>query len=107
MRILTSLSFIITGLLCATPSYAQSCAQINKGIATISDEIRSMQSESVSDNSAPRETMRASRMSFGAQAQANLIEYGRMNGCKFSGLKLPTSINQQSTPAEGGGNGAL
>ena len=95
-----------TAVVIAAPSYAQSCAQINKGIATISDEIRSMQSESVSDNSAPRETMRASRMSFGAQAQANLIEYGKMLGCKFSGLKLPTSINQQSTPTEGG-NSAL
>lgn len=86
--------------------HAQTCTQINKGIASISEEIKSMQSESISDNSAPRETMRATRMSFGAQAQANLLEYGKTLGCKFSGLKLPTSIQQQSAPAEGS-NGAL
>jgi len=106
MKNLASVTAVVAALICAAPTYAQSCAQVNKGIATISDEIRSMQSESVSDNSAPRETMRAARMSFGAQAQANLIEYGKILGCKFSGLKLPTSINQQSTPAEGS-NGAL
>ena len=106
MRNLISTSVAAAAIACAAPAFAQSCAQINKGIATISDEIRSMQSESVSDNSAPRETMRASRMAFGAQAQANLIEYGKLIGCKFSGLKLPTSIIQQSTPAEGN-NGAL
>jgi hypothetical protein len=106
MKNLISTSLAAAAVTCAAPAFAQSCAQVNKGIATISDEIRSMQSESVSDNSAPRETMRAARMSFGAQAQANLIEYGKILGCKFSGLKLPTSINQQSTPAEGG-NGAL
>jgi hypothetical protein len=106
MKNLISTSLAAATVTCAAPAFSQSCAQVNKGIATISDEIRSMQSESVSDNSAPRETMRAARMSFGAQAQANLIEYGKILGCKFSGLKLPTSIKQQSTPAEGG-NGAL
>lgn len=82
----------------ALPANAQNCAQINKGISTISDQIRIMQSESISDDSAPRETMRAARMTFGAQAQANLIEYGKMQGCKFSGLKLPTSIQQEQDP---------
>lgn len=45
-------------------------------------------------------------MSFGAQAQANLIEYGKMLNCKFDALKLPTSIKQQSNPTVGG-SGAL
>lgn len=102
--------FILVSLAAAglfsTPVHAQTCTQINKGIASISEEIKSMQSESISDNSAPRETMRATRMSFGAQAQANLLEYGKTLGCKFSGLKLPTSIQQQSIPAEGS-SGAL
>jgi hypothetical protein len=89
-----------------SPAHAQTCTQINKGIASISEEIKTMQTEGISDNSAPRATMRASRMTFGAQAQANLMEYGKTLGCKFSGLKLPTSIQQQSTPAEGS-SGAL
>ena len=75
-----------------SPAHAQTCTQINKGIASISEEIKTMQTEGISDNSAPRATMRASRMTFGAQAQANLMEYGKTLGCKFSGLKLPTSI---------------
>jgi len=105
MRNVILVSLTAAGLL-STPANAQTCTQINKGIASISEEIKSMQSESISDNSAPRETMRATRMSFGAQAQANLLEYGKTLGCKFSGLKLPTSIQQQSAPAEGS-SGAL
>lgn len=97
---------IMTGLLCSSPTIAQTCSEINKGIALISEEIRSMQSEGESDNSAPRANMRASKMTFGAQAQTNLIEYGKMLGCKFSGLKLPTSIKKESTPA-GSNSGAL
>lgn len=83
---------------------AQTCQGVNQGIARISSEIRSLQAEEVGDNSAPRATMRAARMSFGAQAQANLIEYGRAQGCKFSGLGLPTSITGADSPSvEGSG----
>lgn len=83
---------------------SQTCQGVNQGIAKISSEIRSLQAEEVGDNSAPRSTMRAARMSFGAQAQANLIEYGRAQGCKFSGLGLPTSITGSDSPSvEGSG----
>ena len=72
---------------------SQTCDQVNDGISAISEEIREMQEQEERDNSAPRATMRASRMSFGAQAQANLLAYGKTIGCKFSGLDLPRSIS--------------
>lgn len=71
---------------------AQTCDQVNAGIFAISEEIKEMQEQEARDNSAPRATMRASRMTFGAQAQANLLDYGKTIGCKFSGLDLPRSI---------------
>jgi len=88
-----------TGALAMTPisANAQSCEQVTKGIAGISKEIRDMQSEGAADNSAPRATMRAARMTFGAQAQANLITYGKSLGCKLTGLNLPVSIEGSGT----------
>ena len=54
-----------------------------------------MQLQEIGDNSAPRATMRAARMSFGASAQSNLIAYGRSMGCRLSGLELPLSIEHE------------
>jgi len=36
-------------------------------------------------------------MTFGAQAQANLITYGKSLGCKLTGLNLPVSIEGSGT----------
>jgi hypothetical protein len=91
-------ALLVAGIsLCPLRAIAQTCQGVNQGIARISSEIRSLQAEEAGDNSAPRATMRAARMAFGAQAQANLIEYGRALGCKFSGLGLPTSITGSDT----------
>jgi len=99
-------ALLFTSAICIAPisAGAQSCDQVNKGIAGISKEIRDMQVEGASDNSAPRATMRAARMTFGAQAQSNLMSYGRALGCKFSGLNLPTSI-QGGDDAQSGKGG--
>ena len=97
-------SFVLVTLLtgCASvlstntpPANAQSCAQLRSGIKNISTEIKEIQLQAIGDNSAPRATMRASRMAFGASAQSNLIAYGRSMGCQLSGLELPLSIRHQ------------
>ena len=78
------------------PANAQSCAEIQDGIRKISSEIKEIQLQEIGDNSAPRATMRAARMSFGATAQANLLALGKSIGCSSSGLNLPLSIEHSS-----------
>lgn len=99
------LGTVAAGCISQIPSAnAQSCNQANQAISNISKEIKAMQEGGERDNSAHRATMRAARMTFGAQAQANLLTYGKSIGCKFSGLNLPLSI---SAPTQNAGEGDL
>ena len=70
----------------------EKCEAIKSSIANISKEIKDMQIQEASDNSAPRASMRASRMTFGAIAQKNLISLGKLSGCDLVDISLPESI---------------
>ena len=70
----------------------EKCEAIKSSIANISKEIKDMQIQEASDNSAPRAQMRASRMTFGAIAQKNLISQGKLSGCDLADISLPESI---------------
>jgi len=70
----------------------EKCNSIKTSIANITKEIKDMQIQEASDNSAPRASMRASRMTFGALAQKNLISQGNASGCELAGISLPKSI---------------
>ena len=85
-----------------TSTLAQSCQQVNEGIAGISAEIAQLKADGAGDNSVYRAILRTSKMTFGANAQANLMTYGKTLGCKFSGLELPRAIGREKEPGDGG-----
>ena len=93
---------LLVGTLMPTSALAQSCKQVNEGIARISSEINQLKADGAGDNSVYRAILRTSKMDFGSQAQANLMTYGKTLGCKFSGLNLPTAIEGQKEPGDGG-----
>lgn len=92
----------LVAILTPPSALAQSCQQVNEGIAGISSEINQLKADGAGDNSVYRAILRTSKMEFGAQAQANLMTYGKTLGCKFSGLSLPTSIGGKKETGDGG-----